>query len=169
MAFPNIIDADFVEDIGGTVRLNFESALAYASFRRDLDEASGIQLGPPGDASLEDRNPYKGVFQWLRQKKGIQKIFKIVVDDLVPYPHTDTAIIAAVKDFDVETWDWRKLDLSSQTILTAAKGTRELYLQSSGNEAVLRGWGCRHGLPLLSDVRPSLSPLDWDLTALDAN
>jgi len=152
-----------VEDLYEIVKFQFDTILEYVSLRRDPDQNISKQLSPVvKDTPTKDRNPYQGVFEWLRSVFKVEKIFKVIIDDLVPYPHTDTAIIAAVKEFDIEIWDWRKLDLSSQTIFSAAETTRELYLHSSGNEAVLRSWGCKHGLALLPNVSPSSA---YDFTA----
>jgi hypothetical protein len=141
-----------VNRLSRTVTLQLESALEYVSLRQDLPETSRDLLLPVGGAALPGRDRYEGVFRWLRDVQKVKKIFKVVVDDLVPYPHTDRAIIAALEKFDVEIWDWRKLDISSETVFKAASGTRQLHLQCSGNEAVLRSWSCKHGLARLTEV-----------------
>ncbi|KAF6821779.1 hypothetical protein CMUS01_11342 [Colletotrichum musicola] len=149
MAFPNMIDKNFVANLANTVQFRLDTALEYVSLRRDL--ATPQNLCPPVcNSTAQDRNPYHGVFDWLREEFQVEKIFKIIVEDLVPYPHTDQAIRAALKPFGVEKWDWRKLDVCSETIFDAAPETRELYLQSSGNEAVLRSWACKSGLAKLN-------------------
>ena len=151
MAFPDLIDRDFVDNLANTVHFRFDTALEYVSLRRDLPNSQ--HLSPPvRDATAQERNPYQGVFDWLQTEWGVEKIFNIIVEDLVPYPHTDEAIRTALRPFKVERWDWRKLDICSQTIFDAAPETRELYLQSSGNEAVLRSWSCKSGLAQLEQV-----------------
>ncbi len=151
MAFPKTINKDFVKTLSRTVKFKFDTALEYVSLRHDILETTSNPLcSPARDTTTQDRNPYKGVFDWLHKEFHIEKIFKVIVEDLVPYPHTDQAIMEALQPFNVEKWDWRKLDICSQTIIDAAKETRELYLHSSGNKAVLRSWGCKSGLAKLA-------------------
>ena len=158
MAFPRVINKDFTEKLIEKIDFRFDTALEYVSLRQDEKEASGSNPTTPTSSLItQERNRYQEVFEWLRmwerdQNSKVEKIFKVVVDDLGPSPHTDQAIRTALQPFDVEILDWRKLDLSSQTILEAAKGTRKLFLHSSGNEAVLRSWGCKHGLAELKEV-----------------
>ncbi|KAI1126077.1 hypothetical protein F5Y10DRAFT_294016 [Nemania abortiva] len=145
MAFPNLINKDFIRGISEKVKFDFDTALEYVSLRRDPPD---LPLLSPQvlDTNPMERNPYEGVFDWLQASGGVKKIFGITIEDRVPYPHTDESIIAALKPFQVEKWDWRKLDICSQTIIKAAPDTRELHLYSSGNNAVLREWSCKHGL-----------------------
>jgi hypothetical protein len=150
VAFPNPINKSFVASLSETVKFEFDSALEYVSVRHD--EPQKASNAAVGSSPPVDRNPYQGVFEWLRSPMKVKKIFKVIVEDLGPYPHTDEAIKAALEEFEVEKWDWRKFDICSKTILKAAKETRELYLQSSGNEAILRSWSCKHGLAELTKV-----------------
>lgn len=68
-------------------------------------------------------------------------------------PHGDDAIETALKPFDVEVFDWRKLDLSSETIRDSVPNVTEVVLYSRANRAVLRGWSASDGLVRLSKVR----------------
>lgn len=55
--------------------------------------------------------------------------------------HTDEKIIEALNGFEVEEWDWDKIDLSSEVVFAASSDSvREISLQASGNDAVLQGW-----------------------------
>jgi hypothetical protein len=114
---------------------------------------------PPSEAKeeteLEKRNPYMAVFTWLKTKpNAVDKIFRVSVEDRYgKTPHTDDGIRDILKPFDVEIWDWRKNDISSDTILEGAENARELYLYWSGNKAVMRSWACKHGLATLKMVR----------------
>jgi hypothetical protein len=94
---------------------------------------------------------------WLR-KKHVKKILKLIVDDSCK-PHNDEDIekvllgaSAPVSSFDVEILDWRKTDLCPMTIKTAAPHVRELHLQWSGNNSVLRGWSEPQGLPSIRSL-----------------
>jgi len=98
------------------------------------------------------------LFNWLKNHK-VKKILKVVVEDRAGVPHSDQVIENCLKNFDVEIWDWRKLDLCSYTILAAAPKVRELHLYSSGNRAVLQSWCSTSGLRILEMVRYSFSIL----------
>jgi hypothetical protein len=102
------------------------------------------------EAELLKRNPYTAIFEWLREEsRAVDKIFRVSVEDSGETQHTDEGIQKMLEPFDVEIWDWRRNDISSDTILKGAKNTRELHLYWSGNKAVMRSWGCEHGLALL--------------------
>ena len=156
MAFPNPIDDELITRLSDTVNWRLDTALEYVSLRHDLPKTASHELSPPSSIPTaregRGRNPCQSVFEWLQKEWKVEKIFKVVVEDLLPFPHTDEAIKTALKPFKVEVWDWRKLDISSQAIFEAAKETRELHLQCSGNEAVLRSWACKHGLAQLTEV-----------------
>ncbi|GAW25607.1 putative intracellular serine protease protein [Rosellinia necatrix] len=85
------------------------------------------------------------IFNWLHNKKGINKIFELIVDDSHHMPHTDGQIVESVKRFDIEVWKWQKTDLCVEAITTAAPNAREIHLYWSGKNAVLRGWSDSSG------------------------
>jgi hypothetical protein len=77
----------------------------------------------------------------------VSRIFKVIVVDDGETPHSDQAIEVALKPFKIEIWDWKKIDICSETIVRAAGDyVRIVYLYSSGNNAVLRSWSCEAGL-----------------------
>jgi hypothetical protein len=88
------------------------------------------------------------LFDFLR-RKNVKRVIRVIVDDRLDPPHSDEAIEKALGGLKVEIWDWRKHDLCTETIITAAPDTREVCLYWSGNNAVLRGWGEQGGLNLL--------------------
>ncbi|TGO35166.1 hypothetical protein BHYA_0168g00220 [Botrytis hyacinthi] len=90
-------------------------------------------------------------FQWLKDK-GVKRILKVIVDDSNTPAHSDEAIENALQGFDVETLDWRKVDLCPETMWTSSRKLREVHLQWSGNNAVLRGWSEPEGLRRLEDL-----------------
>jgi hypothetical protein len=94
-------------------------------------------------------------FDWL-WGKGVRRIIKVIVDDLGHPPHSDEAIEKALKPFDIEILDWRRLDLDSVTLETIGKSLREVHLQWSGRNTVLRSWSEVEGLaktPTLEMIR----------------
>lgn len=91
------------------------------------------------------------LFEFLRSK-GVKRVIRVIVDDKEQPAHSDEAIERALGGLDVEIWDWRKYDLCTETVVTAAPHTREVSLYWSGNNAVLRGWSEPGGLALLKDL-----------------
>ncbi|PYI14016.1 subtilisin-like protein, partial [Aspergillus violaceofuscus CBS 115571] len=92
------------------------------------------------------------IFDFLR-KKGVSRILRVIVDDILYPAHSDEAIEQAIGGFGVEVWDWRKFDISMDTIMDVASDVRELHLYSSGNNAVLRGWSDHGGLAQLKNLQ----------------
>lgn len=92
------------------------------------------------------------IFKWLSTNK-VKRINHVIVIDGGEIPHSDEAIENALDGFQVEIWDWKKMDISSDTIFRAAgEHVRIAYLYASGNSAVLKGWSCEEGLVKLSKV-----------------
>jgi hypothetical protein len=96
------------------------------------------------------------IFAWLAEEKNVKKIIKIIVIDDGDVPHTEESIEKCLARFDIEIWDWRKFDISSETIYAAARDVRVVSLYSSGNNAVLREWSSENGLVRLKRVRHPL-------------
>ena len=86
-------------------------------------------------------------FKWLREKKGVRNIIKVIVDDLEMPSHKDESIVNALKQFDsIEILDWRKIDLCPETICSSCPNLREVHLWWSGNNGILRAWSEPEGL-----------------------
>lgn len=153
--------------------MKFESILEYVSLpcqpppsdekpspeprERDVYNAMNGNLMDDDDRENDD-DPYQHIFHWLR-KEDVTKIFKVEVDEFGDdplntniVPHTNKAIRESLRGFDVEILNWKKFDLCSETILDAAAGVKELYLYSSGNTAVLKGWASEDGIGKLQKV-----------------
>ncbi|KAH0545484.1 hypothetical protein FGG08_000485 [Glutinoglossum americanum] len=141
--------------------LQFEDILQYVALpnlwveKTTATEPRPMSTRMPGMKPMSDgtgRKDLQLVFTWLSSKK-VERIIKVIVEDNVQddhaIPHSDQAIEDSLRDFDVEVWDWRKTDISIDTIQAAAKNVREVYLYSSGNNAVLRGWSDKGGLEIL--------------------
>lgn len=86
------------------------------------------------------------VFQWLR-KNHVERIIKVMVIDDEDPPHADSSIEEALSGFQVEIWDWKRLDLSTEVIYNSTNVVKEISLYSSGNNSVLMGWASEQGLP----------------------
>jgi len=100
-------------------------------------------------------------FTWLREKKNVREILKVVVRDDRNSPCSDEVIEESLREFNVRYLDWDREDLSSKVIEDTMEDVRGLSLYWSGNDAVLRGWadeltlqdGFRNGLLSLDQVR----------------
>lgn len=110
------------------------------------------------------------IFHWLKQPKkdqvqgttkkdrpGTKKVFEVMVDELSTtsgtLPHSDKAIVECLRGLDVETWDWRRMDIPFDVIRDAAgNSVKTLYLYCSGLKAVLQSWSDTKGLVNLPNV-----------------
>lgn len=91
------------------------------------------------------------LFNFLRNK-SVKRVIRVIVDDTLEPPHSDEAIERALGGLEVEIWDWKRIDLCSETILTAAPDVKDVCLYWSGNNAVLRGWSEPGGLSQLKKL-----------------
>lgn len=158
----------YMDERAQKVKVQLDSALEYVSLPQyhaeeanvdaEIDTASDNPTMNHERKKEEERNPHVAIFQWLQDKK-VKKIFRVSVEDRErgQVPHTDEAIHTVLEPFNIEIWDWRKYDISSETILKGAKNTRELYLYWSGNIAVMQSWACKRGLAQLKKVSPTWS------------
>ncbi|KAH8892459.1 hypothetical protein GQ53DRAFT_805950 [Thozetella sp. PMI_491] len=153
------IDEDYLDSLA--VHLRFESTLKQVVLPRLKFGTPRAPNTPHEDSQvpteLKGRSDLVHVFSWLR-KHHVLKILKVTVyDDELPC-HTDEAIIKCLEHLDVETWDWRRVDVPSDVIYKAAPNVSDVALYCSGNGAVLKGWsssgafGDKEKFPLLSKV-----------------
>ena len=136
-------------------RLNLDTHLIFVrltSFEVIPDESQR-----PGEQEQlgSGRANFGIIFRVLKNDIGVRKILKIEVEDIEQPSHRDDIIIDCLKDFGIEEWDWRKLDLCTEVIREAAKDVRQIRLYSSGNNAVLRGWSGEDGLKSFEKVGSS--------------
>jgi hypothetical protein len=146
------------------MNLSFETILAYVKLPKVPLETQNLKQAIAKRAVKEKGNlpgtglsVYGDVFHWLYQN-GVRQIIEVTVDDLIATPHSDE-IIETLSRFNIEILNWQKLDLCSETIVKAAPSVEELFLYSSGNNAVLRSWSCKHGLRELKKVGDQKSPI----------
>ncbi|KAF2010508.1 hypothetical protein BU24DRAFT_496494 [Aaosphaeria arxii CBS 175.79] len=150
------IDKDYVSKVRNRSKMHFETILASVrlpywnpqhrtTFPLSIFE---YQAGEITNTLAPAVDPYVGIFDWLRSR-GVGKIFTVEVDDMGTEPHSNAAIRdclrpevskGSYKDLNIEVFNWKKHDICSHTVLAAAPNAREVYLYSSGNTAVLRGW-----------------------------
>lgn len=99
----------------------------------------------------DDMESMRSAFTML-EKKGVERILKLIVSDNKERPCSDEVIVDCIKRFDVRYLDWRKEDLSADAVLSAAPNLTELWLYSSGRSAVLQGWAASKALCNLNQV-----------------
>ncbi|RSL61222.1 hypothetical protein CEP53_005192 [Fusarium sp. AF-6] len=133
--------ADFRRHFG---HLRFDTILQYVAFPQiELDDHK--QIPDRRYAGKEDMTFF---FDWLRQQ-GVSRIIKVIVDDLKSPSHSDAAIEKALKPFNVEILDWRRLDLDPVSLSEVGQCLREVTLHWSGRNSVLRAWSEKEGLAMI--------------------
>lgn len=118
--------------------LKFDKFLHYVAF----PQVEVIKDDEPHNPRQRSRKDLLFLFQWLRDQ-GVERIIKVIVDDLKKPGHSDEAIEEALNGFQVEILDWRRLDICPQTIFKVSRSLREIHLHWSGRNSVLRGWSER--------------------------
>ena len=124
-------------------------ALPAINFQKEA--ASVAERSPKGRRYGKD--DVMRLFDYLRIQKGVKRVIRVIIVDTETPSHSDEAIEHALKDLKVETWDWRKYDLCTESIFRAAPEVEELNLYWSGNNAVLRSWCEPDGLPKLKQLK----------------
>ncbi|KAF2967460.1 hypothetical protein GQX73_g6088 [Xylaria multiplex] len=105
------------------------------------------------------RRDFKEIFDVLETKR-VRKIHRLVVDDDDAYPHQDE-IIETLSRFEIEEFQWNKMDLSSSVLCHAVPYVQTLRLFSSGNHSVLRDWSSVDGLNQLGLLRSVYLKIYW--------
>ena len=125
--------------------LQFERMLKYVAFPKVQIEKRSVPAHKGKPAKLDGKTDGKGrkdmtiMFDFLRTK-GVKRIIHVMVADQEGIAHSDEAIESALRDFEVEIWDWQRFDICTETIAWAAPGVEQAHLYWSGNNAVLWGW-----------------------------
>lgn len=125
--------------------LQFERMLKYVAFPKMQIEKTPVPahkrktLQPDSKTDGKGRDDMTIMFDFLRTK-GVKRIINVIVADQGGIAHSDEAIESALRDFEVEIWDWQRFDLCTETIAWAAPGVKQANLYWSGNNAVLWGW-----------------------------
>ncbi|KAF1957934.1 hypothetical protein CC80DRAFT_534433 [Byssothecium circinans] len=129
--------------------VQFESILKYVALPKLSIEPEKPSMQRKNNSTNMKRasrglNDMVRIFNWLRTKH-VRKIVKVIVIDDDQPAHSAAAIKEALQGFDVEVWDWKKLDICSSVICDSSKCIREISLYSTGNNAVLMGWASAEG------------------------
>ncbi|KAK0648271.1 hypothetical protein B0T16DRAFT_444377 [Cercophora newfieldiana] len=144
------ISVDYLERL--SKHLRFERILKYVALPKLTMEAETNVVRRKSRFQAEKRTAQRRglsdlveVFKWLRRHNVEQIVKVMVIDDSDP-AHSDAAIEEALKDFKIEVWDWKRVDLCTDVIAESSKCIREVSLYSSGNKSVLMGWASEEGL-----------------------
>ncbi|KAF9634998.1 hypothetical protein BFW01_g5893 [Lasiodiplodia theobromae] len=124
--------------------LRFERTLKYVALPRLTVTKTNSYSRNAKPPSRKGRDDMKIIFKWLHER-GVRKILKVTVIDNEFPAHKDASIVDCLKDFNVEVWDWKKVDLCSEVIAKSTSVAKEISLYSSGNQAVLKGWSAPGG------------------------
>jgi hypothetical protein len=135
--------------------LVFDEVLQYVAFPNvqvhPMPDDLPNSFGSSPEVAGKGRSDMMFFFEWLREK-NVKRIIKVIVDDSAVPAHSDEAIEYALRGFDVEVLDWQKVDLCPETIYRSSEKLREVYLQWSGNNTVLRAWSEPDGLKKFDDL-----------------
>lgn len=136
--------------------LNFEDILEYVRIPRCKILRRANDTIAPSFESSSGRGgigltSFKLIFDLLRSK-GVRKIIKVIVDDEEDTPHSDE-VIESLNCFQIEDWDWKKIDLCSEVLYQAAPNAEKVTLYCSGNNSILRSWSAEDGLRKFRRVR----------------
>ncbi|KAI1125622.1 hypothetical protein F5Y10DRAFT_246719 [Nemania abortiva] len=131
--------------------VKFDEVLQYVAFPSVRFER---KVSDEEDASKDGlgRNEMTEIFEWLRDKKKVKRIVKVIVNDFEKPPHSNSAIVKSLKGFHVEELQWLKTDLDPVTILKVGDDIRKLYLRWSGSNTALRAWSDPYGLRKLKHL-----------------
>ncbi|KAK8054802.1 hypothetical protein PG993_000029 [Apiospora rasikravindrae] len=157
------ISLDFSTPVNGRFRafessfdsFEFDDILQYVYLPtvRWTKNESGRDTKDYGDEERgRGRNDVVRIFQWLREKKKVSRVVKVIVEDHEKPAHSDSAIVEALSDLHVEVLHWLKTDLDPATILRVGDDIREVRLRWSGNNTALRAWGDPYGLRRLKQL-----------------
>ncbi|KAK8103407.1 uncharacterized protein PG998_010440 [Apiospora kogelbergensis] len=145
----------------GLQHQEFENVLQYVAIpqlrvEKDADlprSEPGQRPTKPSSSIGSGRTDLQIIFNWLKDEKKVKKVFRVIVDDLEEPSHQDEAVESCLKDIQgVETWDWKKFDLSPDIILNAARHAKVVNLYWSGRNIALRAWSEERGLHQLEHL-----------------
>ncbi|KAK5992939.1 Intracellular serine protease-like protein [Cladobotryum mycophilum] len=150
-------EIDFQDFEASYKGLKFDEVLQYVDFRGVRLHQRARTSRSSGASSLQGigRNDMVKFFDWL-WGKGVRNIIKVIVEEGKDgFPHNDEAIETALKRFNVEILDWRKVDLDPRTIRDACQKSdlRELHLRWSGSNGILRAWSEPEGLAKIHSLQ----------------
>jgi len=152
------------EDRSVLAELEFESTLRYVDFpifemtknngshMNDHDLRYGTKANHSRSDDIGFRDEAHSVLKWLRDRKGVRKIIEVRVADSQYHPHSEQVIEESLERFDVEILNWKRADLSVDSISIAAPNVKKLYLYSNGSKASIGHWAGSDGVGRLEKL-----------------
>ncbi|KAF8544885.1 hypothetical protein BDD12DRAFT_373383 [Trichophaea hybrida] len=136
--------------------LKFEDILEYVRIPRcKISRRVNNATAPSFDGSSGRGGIGLTAFQLIFEllwSKGVRKIIRVIVDDEEDTPHSDE-VIESLRRFEIEDWDWKKVDMCSEVLRNAAPDAEKITLYCSGNNAILRSWSAEDGLKRLQRLK----------------
>ncbi|OAL20469.1 hypothetical protein AYO20_11489 [Fonsecaea nubica] len=137
----------------------FVDELKHSTDKGLLFEECLLSVFLPDLNTFRKATPHDGVrdlFEWLRNEGNVKRIKSLNIPDSTTLPMSDELVSEAIIDvFEVEKFDWRKLDINLD-ILVRSKHRDEftnLTLYSTGNYSVMHHWISPEGLEKLTSLR----------------
>jgi hypothetical protein len=145
------------EFLSGLSYYVFHSTLKFVyipTVKIDLDKGQSDNLTEVLAWDCPGRKELYMIFEWLK-RGGVKRVLDVIVEDMEE-PHSDDVILKCLDTLQVETWNWKRPDISSELIFRAAgESVKVAHLHCSGLHSVLRSWSAPDGLPKLKEVSSS--------------
>jgi hypothetical protein len=105
---------------------------------------------------------------WLKER-GVKAIKELIIPDSCKSPLTPEFVRAHVlRTFNIESLDWKVLDVSLDLLTENAPSLKEVTLYSSGNWSILYHWVSVDGLAKLKNVRELPAQIDFSMLMISA-
>lgn len=147
--FLKLVNAGAEQQESQGFRFSFENILRSVDFP-DLGKEPFLPSEHRTVSAM--RNEVQQVLNWLRTKKDVKKIIGLSVKDSFYDPHSEETIEQAIADLDIEVLNWKRLDLSIDSIYDSARNVRELHLYCSGSKTAIMHWIGDSGIQRLERV-----------------
>ncbi|KAK4205770.1 ankyrin repeat-containing domain protein [Triangularia verruculosa] len=135
-------------------QMTFEPILKYVFLSSEAIQVAYDQEPTARRPEPSLKLPAALVFRWLRERKHVQRILEVRVIDNGKTRETEETIKDALNgNFGIEVWDWKHVDISSDTLVKVAPNAQVVRLYSSGNANVLHAWSGKHGLARLQKLQ----------------
>ncbi|EWC43894.1 hypothetical protein DRE_01246 [Drechslerella stenobrocha 248] len=156
ISLPNrTISTSYLKSLSG--HLKFESVLRYVALPQlSVKDDVNLFTEPQNQENKRalalaklDRGmglrDAKLIFDWLYENR-VRRILRVIVVDNGDNSHTDEVIVSSLERFKIETWDWRRRDISADVIHRAAgSSVKRISLYFSGDLVVLDAWSSPDG------------------------
>ncbi|KAI8274112.1 hypothetical protein K4K60_010027 [Colletotrichum sp. SAR11_57] len=161
-------DEKFQIDFFPTRRVTYYTEEQYANFafmptlahvhlkvipEPEVDDMESLKMPKPrADWRDKSSEALEGLFKWLTDTKKVKRILKLVVEDNEEFPCSETSVRKCLSMLqDIRYLDWRRPNISVRTLLEA-KDMVEVWLYSTGINAVLASWADQEGLQMLQKL-----------------